>query len=199
MRGNWRRSQSVSKRRAGLVSIRASKSRRFEAAIGSTYTFDTISYLKRRCPGVHFVWLMGADNFRSLRSLATLARHRKACSNCDYRSPRLDADGAAWARGGNVGALSPATKRTVRVLPWPRRRRSCFCMGRARPCPRRRCARNRVPWGAKAGSRQVENAAQWLQFRPIKPWPSPWPCQAALSTRVYAAMRPVALDRRLWF
>jgi nicotinate-nucleotide adenylyltransferase len=35
----------------------------FEAAIGSAYTFDTISYLKRRCPGVHFVWLMGADNF----------------------------------------------------------------------------------------------------------------------------------------
>jgi nicotinate-nucleotide adenylyltransferase len=35
-----------------------------EAAIGATYTFDTISYLKRRCPGVHFVWLMGADNFR---------------------------------------------------------------------------------------------------------------------------------------
>jgi nicotinate-nucleotide adenylyltransferase len=36
-----------------------------EAAIGSTYTFDTISYLKRRCPGVDFVWLMGADNFRA--------------------------------------------------------------------------------------------------------------------------------------
>jgi len=36
----------------------------FEAAKGFTYTFDTISYLKRRCPGVHFVWLMGADNFR---------------------------------------------------------------------------------------------------------------------------------------
>ncbi|HEV7912053.1 MAG TPA: nicotinate-nucleotide adenylyltransferase [Methylocella sp.] len=36
-----------------------------EAAIGSAYTFDTISYLKRRCPGVHFVWLMGADNFRA--------------------------------------------------------------------------------------------------------------------------------------
>jgi nicotinate-nucleotide adenylyltransferase len=35
-----------------------------EAAIGSTYTFDTISYLKQRCPGVHFVWVMGADNFR---------------------------------------------------------------------------------------------------------------------------------------
>ncbi len=36
----------------------------FEAAIGATYTYQTISYLKRRCPGVHFVWLMGADNFR---------------------------------------------------------------------------------------------------------------------------------------
>jgi nicotinate-nucleotide adenylyltransferase len=35
-----------------------------EAAIGATYTFETISYLKRRCPGVYFVWVMGADNFR---------------------------------------------------------------------------------------------------------------------------------------
>jgi nicotinate-nucleotide adenylyltransferase len=36
-----------------------------EAAIGAAYTFETISYLKRRCPGVRFVWLMGADNFLS--------------------------------------------------------------------------------------------------------------------------------------
>jgi nicotinate-nucleotide adenylyltransferase len=36
-----------------------------EAAIGATYTYQTISYLKQRCPGVHFVWLMGADNFRA--------------------------------------------------------------------------------------------------------------------------------------
>lgn len=33
-----------------------------EAAIGARYTFDTIAYLKRRCPGVRFVWVMGADN-----------------------------------------------------------------------------------------------------------------------------------------
>jgi nicotinate-nucleotide adenylyltransferase len=26
-----------------------------EAAIGAAYTYQTISYLKRRCPGVHFV------------------------------------------------------------------------------------------------------------------------------------------------
>ena len=36
-----------------------------EADLGITYTFATISYLVRRCPGVHFVWIMGADNLRS--------------------------------------------------------------------------------------------------------------------------------------
>lgn len=34
----------------------------FEAGIGTRYTYDTIAYLKRRCPGVRFVWIMGADN-----------------------------------------------------------------------------------------------------------------------------------------
>jgi nicotinate-nucleotide adenylyltransferase len=33
-----------------------------EAAIGSRYTYQTVSWLKRRCPGVQFVWIMGADN-----------------------------------------------------------------------------------------------------------------------------------------
>jgi nicotinate-nucleotide adenylyltransferase len=36
-----------------------------EAALGTTYTYGTISYLVRRCPGIHFVWIMGADNLRS--------------------------------------------------------------------------------------------------------------------------------------
>jgi nicotinate-nucleotide adenylyltransferase len=36
-----------------------------EAALGVSYTFATITYLIRRCPGVHFVWIMGADNLRS--------------------------------------------------------------------------------------------------------------------------------------
>jgi nicotinate-nucleotide adenylyltransferase len=34
----------------------------FEAGIGTRYTLDTLRYLKRRCPGVRFVWIMGADN-----------------------------------------------------------------------------------------------------------------------------------------
>ncbi|MDR3408574.1 MAG: nicotinate-nucleotide adenylyltransferase [Methylovirgula sp.] len=33
-----------------------------EAAIGARFTYQTILYLKARCPGVHFVWIMGADN-----------------------------------------------------------------------------------------------------------------------------------------
>jgi nicotinate-nucleotide adenylyltransferase len=37
----------------------------FEAALGLHYTYETLSYLVKRCPGVHFVWLMGADNLRS--------------------------------------------------------------------------------------------------------------------------------------
>ncbi|MGH6818086.1 MAG: nicotinate-nucleotide adenylyltransferase [Methylovirgula sp.] len=42
-----------------------------EAEIGARYTYQTIRYLKRHCPGVHFVWIMGADN------LSTLHRWRR--------------------------------------------------------------------------------------------------------------------------
>jgi nicotinate-nucleotide adenylyltransferase len=33
-----------------------------EAALGTVFTQQTIAYLRRRHPGVHFVWIMGADN-----------------------------------------------------------------------------------------------------------------------------------------
>jgi len=36
-----------------------------ETDIGTAYTYATVSYLVRRCPGVRFVWIMGADNLRS--------------------------------------------------------------------------------------------------------------------------------------
>jgi nicotinate-nucleotide adenylyltransferase len=36
-----------------------------EAKLGTSYTYETISYLVRECPGVRFVWIMGADNLRS--------------------------------------------------------------------------------------------------------------------------------------
>ena len=34
----------------------------FEAALASPYTYETLRYVTRRLPGVHFVWVMGADN-----------------------------------------------------------------------------------------------------------------------------------------
>lgn len=49
----------------------------FEDAIGSRYTVDTLAYLKRRCPGIDFVWIMGADNLASFhrwRGWAEIAR-----------------------------------------------------------------------------------------------------------------------------
>jgi nicotinate-nucleotide adenylyltransferase len=36
-----------------------------EAAMHTRYTYDTVATLVKRCPGVHFVWIMGADNLRS--------------------------------------------------------------------------------------------------------------------------------------
>ena len=50
-----------------------------EAEIGTRFTFDTVAYLTRRCPGVKFVWIMGADNLANFhrwqrwRDIAALA------------------------------------------------------------------------------------------------------------------------------
>jgi len=38
----------------------------FEGARKSPYTVHTLKFLKQRFPGVHFVWLMGADNLAEL-------------------------------------------------------------------------------------------------------------------------------------
>jgi nicotinate-nucleotide adenylyltransferase len=35
---------------------------RLESVIGTRYTIDTIRYLRARCSGLRFVWIMGADN-----------------------------------------------------------------------------------------------------------------------------------------
>lgn len=35
-----------------------------DSAIGTRYTVETIRFLQRRCPGVRFVWIMGADSLQ---------------------------------------------------------------------------------------------------------------------------------------
>ncbi|HEX4888828.1 MAG TPA: nicotinate-nucleotide adenylyltransferase [Alphaproteobacteria bacterium] len=37
-----------------------------ESRLGTRYTIDTLAALRRHWPGVHFVWLMGADNLAQL-------------------------------------------------------------------------------------------------------------------------------------
>ena len=37
-----------------------------EASLGSRYTADTVTALKKRFPSTHFVWLMGADNLKQI-------------------------------------------------------------------------------------------------------------------------------------
>lgn len=34
----------------------------FEQGLGTSYTASTLDYVKARNPGVHFIWIMGADN-----------------------------------------------------------------------------------------------------------------------------------------
>ena len=38
----------------------------FEQAFAVPYTVTTLTHLLTRCPGVHFVWLMGADNLAQM-------------------------------------------------------------------------------------------------------------------------------------
>jgi nicotinate-nucleotide adenylyltransferase len=70
-----------------------------EAELGTTYTYETVSYLVRRCPGVHFVWIMGADNLRSFhrwqrwRGIADLV----PIAVVDRLGPSLYAAGSAAA------------------------------------------------------------------------------------------------------
>lgn len=49
----------------------------FEKTIGQSYTARTLEIVKARNPGVHFVWIMGADNlqgFHRWQSWQTIAR-----------------------------------------------------------------------------------------------------------------------------
>lgn len=49
-----------------------------EGRIGTRFTSEIIAWLRRHCPGVHFVWIMGADNlanfhqWRCWREIAAL-------------------------------------------------------------------------------------------------------------------------------
>lgn len=95
-----------------------------EADIGTRFTFDTIDYLRKRCAGVRFVWIMGADNLRSfhrwqrwreitqLVPIAVIDRPQSTLKGAHSRAAsflapwRLDeADGSLLAQRGAPGFI----------------------------------------------------------------------------------------------
>ena len=100
-----------------------------EAAIGTRYTYDTLAYILAHCRGVHFVWIMGADNLRSFhrwrnwRGIAAMV----PIAVVDRMGPSLYATAGpaaqAFARAAfaehdcAIAALSAAAG--LGVSPWP--------------------------------------------------------------------------------
>ena len=87
-----------------------------EAQIGTRYTYETIAYLRRHCPGVRFVWIMGADNLRSFprwqkwRGIAAMV----PIVVVDRLGPSLYASGSA---AGNALAWARIPESVAKSLP----------------------------------------------------------------------------------
>jgi nicotinate-nucleotide adenylyltransferase len=90
-----------------------------EAQMRTRYTYDTVRTLIARCRGVHFVWIMGADNLRSFhrwqkwRAIANLV----PIAVVDRVGPSLYATGGIAAQ-----ALSRFRIREEAATSLPRRR-----------------------------------------------------------------------------
>ncbi len=90
-----------------------------EAALGTRFTIDTLRALRRLCPGVSFVWLMGADNLSELhrwrrwRDIARLV----PIAVIDRAGATLTATAAPAAQALRQRRVGEASART---LPWRR-------------------------------------------------------------------------------
>jgi len=87
-----------------------------EAKLGTRYTYATVAYLIRRCQGVRFVWIMGADNLRSFhrwqrwRGIASLV----PIAVIDRLGPSLYATAGV---AGQALAQARIPERAARTLP----------------------------------------------------------------------------------
>jgi nicotinate-nucleotide adenylyltransferase len=92
-----------------------------EADLRTRYTRDTIAALVARCPGVQFVWIMGADNLRSFhrwqkwREIADLV----PIAVIDRVGPSLYANGSAAAQALSRFRIPEAAARTLPGRPPP--------------------------------------------------------------------------------
>ena len=93
-----------------------------EAQMRTRYTYDTVRGILARCSGVHFVWIMGADNLRSFhrwqkwRAIADLV----PIAVVDRVGPSLYATGGT-AEPGALALPHPRSGREVAAPPPPAR------------------------------------------------------------------------------
>ena len=81
-----------------------------EAVIGTRYTVDTVSYLRRRASGLRFVWIMGADNLAQFHRWQNWRRIADRGADRGDRPSAAKFSRAGRARSPGAGALSPARK-----------------------------------------------------------------------------------------
>lgn len=110
-----------------------------EARLRTRYTADTLRALKRRCPGVRFVWIMGSDNLASFhrwnewRAIARMM----PIAIIDRPGSTHSAMASPPPTGFPVGVFPKARPRRS---PGPSRPPGFSCMAGARPYPRQCCA-----------------------------------------------------------
>ncbi len=79
-----------------------------ESVIGTRYTVDTITYLRRRASGLRFVWIMGADNLAQFHRWQNWRRIAAAGADRGDRPSAAKFSRARRARRPGAGALSAA-------------------------------------------------------------------------------------------
>jgi nicotinate-nucleotide adenylyltransferase len=116
----------------------------FETRVGTTWTVDTLRALKRRHPGVRFVWLMGSDNLETfhrwrgwtdimrMMPVAVVARpgslleSRAAPASRRFAAQRVSSSEArmlplmpapAWTY--LTAPLNPSSSTALRAAKWP--------------------------------------------------------------------------------
>jgi nicotinate-nucleotide adenylyltransferase len=103
-----------------------------EAALGTAYTANTLRFLKSRCPGVRFVWLMGGDNLAGF--------HRwQSWEQIFSLMPVAVADRPSWrlralnARAARRFSRFRQAEHRARLLPWMEPPAWVYLTGRLSP------------------------------------------------------------------
>jgi nicotinate-nucleotide adenylyltransferase len=92
-----------------------------EAALGSRYTADTLSALKKRFPATKFVWLIGADNLRQIARWEKWTRIFRLAPIAVFARPAysLPALGSLAARRFARYRMYPNSARRLAAAPPP--------------------------------------------------------------------------------